>query len=77
MLQCNCNDHVEQLETQRNMLQRSHEVRADRPTSADCDPLADDRHGSRDSLAHRIAKEPPRSRPTCHRNFHDVWYPLP
>jgi hypothetical protein len=71
--------YVEQLETQQHVLQRSHEVRADRPTRANCDAFADDRHGSGDSLAHphRVAKEPPRSRPTCHRYFHAVPYPLP
>ena len=74
MLQCN--DYVEQLETQQHVLQRSHEVEADRPTRGNCDAFADDRHDSGDSLAHPVAKEPPRSRPTCHRYSH-VWYPLP
>jgi hypothetical protein len=75
MLQCN--DYVEQLETQQHVLQRSHEVEADRPTRGNCDAFADDRHGSGDSLAHLVAKEPPRSRPTCHRYSHAVPYPFP
>jgi hypothetical protein len=67
MLRCNCNDSVEQVGTRRSVLQRSHEARDGWPIRGSCDALADRRHRSSGSRAHHVAKEPPRSCPTCHR----------
>ncbi len=77
MLQCNFNGYVEQVGTRRNVLQRSHEVRDGRPIRGNCDAFADRRRRSGGSRAHRAAKEPPRSRPTCHRHPIAVRYPRP
>jgi hypothetical protein len=58
MLQYEFNDSVEQIANRRNLLQRLHRVRDYRPIR---------HHRSSGSLAHRVAREPPRACPTCHR----------
>ena len=58
MLQYEFNDSVEQIANRRNLLQRLHRVRDYRPIR---------HHRSTGSLAHRVAREPPRACPTCHR----------
>jgi hypothetical protein len=61
--------HLELGATCCNVLHRSHEVRDGQPICGSCDALADRHCCSGGSRAHRVAKEPKRSCPTCHRNL--------